>query len=313
MTGPKTGGRSIGDKRPALRIENLHKYFFQRRHREAANFWIEIDGTKQRLPALTDELFREFQEYVIPTIEITLSEDDPSSLDEIINLFVDINSYGAKVKRFDIVKAMSKDTLLANVFDLVARKEKRKKDMFYKAKHTDFTKILKTLQTVENLQDPNSKVDRMWELLVEITLFLRTKAHRNPVEILKSFIRATKEQSQAKLSSTEERELRALFHFLVKAYKNNDLLETRLATNQIHFYTMVTSIIARDLLSTLPQEELIRKLAAFGQILDKKIAAPTKELGVIMRSYRELSEKQTTHVGRRAERQNKFMEAIDAL
>ena len=303
----------IGDQRPALKINSLHKYFFQKRHRDAANFWIEIDGKKQKLESLTNELFREFQEYVIPTIEITLSEDDPSSLDEIIDLFVDINSYGEKVKRFDIVKAMSKDALLAAVFNLLARKEQRKKDVLYKGKHNDFTKVLKTLQTVANIQDKNSKVDRMWELLVEISLFLRTKVHRNPVEILKSFIRATKEESQDKVTTQEEKELRSTFRFLVKAYKNQDLVTTRLATNQIHFYTMTTSIISKNLLTTVPEDELIRKLAAFGQVLDEKIPAPTKEIKGIMRNYRELSEKQTTHVGRRAERENKFIEAIEGL
>ncbi len=132
----------IGDQRDGLKIDNLHKYFNQKRHRDAANFWIDMDGKKERLKSLSDEVIREFHEYVIPTIEITLSEDDPSSLDEIINLFVDINSYGEKVKRFDIVKAMSKDALLASVFELISRKEKRKKDILYKAKHTDFTKVL---------------------------------------------------------------------------------------------------------------------------------------------------------------------------
>ena len=97
-----------------------------------------------------------------------MSEDNPSSLDEIIDLFVDINSYGEKVKRFDIVKAMSKDALLGCVFDLIALREKRGKDVLYKPKNkSDFTRVLKRLQVVANLLDSNSKVDGMWELLVE--------------------------------------------------------------------------------------------------------------------------------------------------
>src|SRR5260370_35791549 len=75
----------------------------------------------------------------------------------------------------------------------------------YQLVHLEGVRSLKTLQTVSNIQDPNSKVDRMWELLVEITLFLRNKTHRNPVEILKSFIRATKEQSQSKVSPQEHK------------------------------------------------------------------------------------------------------------
>jgi hypothetical protein len=106
----------IGNERQSLSIQNLNKYFFQKRHRDAANLWIEVEGKKCTLQELNDQLFRELQEYVIPTIEITLSEDNPSSLNEIIDLFVDINSYGEKVKRFDIVKAMSKDACLGDVF-----------------------------------------------------------------------------------------------------------------------------------------------------------------------------------------------------
>ena len=294
-----------------MSIQNLNKYFFQKRHRDAANFWIELEGKNRTLQALDDELFRELQEYVIPTIEITLSEDDPSSLNEIIDLFVDINSYGEKVKRFDIVKAMSKDALLGDVFDILAVRQTRRKDVLYKPKNSDFTKVLKKLQVVENLVDSNSKVDRMWESLVEIVLFLRSKAHRNPIEILKSFIRA-KDQSEGRLTSQEIKQLRSIFGFLVRAYHNKELSETRLATNQIHFYTMITSIIAEDLLATIPEEDLIAKLAAFGQILDKKVVVP-KALTKTLVSYRELSEKQTTHVARRVERQHKFADAINAL
>src|SRR5438445_6955284 len=301
----------IGDRRASLKINNLNKYFFQRRHKEAADFWIEVDGKKKSLTDIDDEVFREFREYVIPTIEITLSEDDPSSLDEIINLFVDINSYGEKVKRFDIVKAMSKDALLGDVLDLIAVKQIRKKDVLYKAKQSDFTRVLKKLQVVANLTDPNSKVDRMWELLVEIVLFLRSKTHRNPIEILKSFIRA-KDAGQNPISKQETMELRSLFHFLLKAYKNKEISETRLATNQIHFYTMITTIMAEDLMTKFSEGDLISKLARFGQILDKKESVP-KKLTKTMAAYRELSEKQTTHVARRLERQHKFSDAIDAL
>jgi hypothetical protein len=42
----------------------------------------------------------------------------------------------------------------------------------------------------------------MWELLVEIILFLRSKKHRTPIEILKSFIRA-KDASQQQAHITD--------------------------------------------------------------------------------------------------------------
>jgi hypothetical protein len=303
----------IGNQRAALQVKDIAKYFFEKRIRDAANFRIQLGTKKQRqgLKDLDDQLFREFQEYIIPTIEIALSEDNPTALDEMINLFVDINSYGVQVKRFDIVKAMSKDALLRSTFRLLAQQEKRGKDVLYKAKNNEFTKVLKTLQIIDNLRDANSKVDRMWELVVELVLFVRTKKHRNPVEILKSFIRVAGE-GQPKVSQLEQKQLRKIFRFLRVAYRNGALANSRLAVNQIHFYTMVTSIIAGNLLTTVPEDQLIAKLARFGQIIDGKEPAP-RGLRKVIERYKELSEKQTTHVSRREERQEKFLDAIDEL
>jgi hypothetical protein len=301
----------IGNREPSLKIDNISKYFFDKKLRDSANFKVELGKKKVGLPDLDEELLRDFQEYVLPTIEITLNEDDPTALDEMISLFVDINSYGEVVKRFDIVKAMSKDALLRSAFSLVALKETRGKDVFYKSKKNDITRVLQRLQVVNSINGANAQVDRMWELLVEIVLFLRTKKHRNPVEILKSFIRAP-EQKQRRCSGAEEKILRRIFGFLRKAYKNERLVSTRLATNQIHFYTMITSIISGDLLKSMSETELIRKLMLFGEILDEKRPVPNS-IKKTMREYRELSEKQTTHVGRRESRQNDFLLAIDAL
>jgi hypothetical protein len=61
-------------------------------------------GPKKKFADLDEEVIREFREYAIPTIEISLTDD--SHLDEIINLFVDINQQGVQVGRFHIVKAM---------------------------------------------------------------------------------------------------------------------------------------------------------------------------------------------------------------
>jgi uncharacterized protein DUF262 len=304
----------IGNLRSDLKINDIHRYFFDKKLRDLANFKIEMSGKEQGLRDLDDALFRDFREYVIPTIEITLSEENPSALDEMISLFVDINSYGEQVKRFDIVKAMAKDALLKSAFALIALTEKRGKDVFYKAKKNDVTRVLRKLQVVENLRDANSQVDRMWELTVEIVMFLRTKTHRNPIEILKSFIRARVDEThgQPRISNAEGGELRRVFRFIRAAYGDKKLSDTRLATNQIHFYTMVTSIIAENLTARYSENELTRKLAAFGQILDEKHPTP-RSLQRFMRDYRELSARQSTHVGRRAARQEMFLKIIDAL
>ncbi len=53
-----------------------------------------MDGKMCGFENLEDGLVRDLRDYIIPTIEITLDEDNPSALDEIINLFVNINSTG---------------------------------------------------------------------------------------------------------------------------------------------------------------------------------------------------------------------------
>jgi hypothetical protein len=304
----------IGDKNPALAIKDPDLYFAEKQYKKAQNFKIDLGGKKKiGFQELDDDLLRDLQVYRLSTIEITLDQDNLSALDEIINLFVDINSYGEPVKRFQIVKAMSKDKLLKSVRSLIARREERGKDVLFYRRRNEFTEVLETLQIVGNIKDSNSKVDRMWELLVEIVLFYRTKQHRNPVEILKSFIRTARKTTENRINPKEEEALRNIFSFIRRAYgASAELKESKLAVNQIHFYTMITAIIAKDLLGDFTEAELIRKLAALGQIVDDKANAPA-ELKTTIKRYRELSEKQTTHVNRRQARQGEFIKAIKAL
>lgn len=301
----------IGSQHDGLRVNDVHRYFFDKKLRDLANFKIDVGKKNVGLAELEDGLLRDFKDYVIPTIEITLDEDHPAALDEMISLFVDINSYGEPVRRFDIVKAMSKDALLRSVFSLLARKEIRSKDVFYKAKANDFTRVLQKLQAVSGVRGANAQVDRMWELLVEIVLFLRTKEHKNPLAILKSFIRIS-DKSQKKISAVEESELRRVFAYLRRAYNDATIAGTRLVTNQIHFYTVITSIIAEDLLDEFEEAELTRKLAAFATIIDER-AAPPRNLTRAVSVYRDLSRRQSTHVGRREERQKIFLDVLRSL
>jgi len=306
----------IGNMRPALAVKDIRHYFYDPIVRKQANFKVdlEFEGEKDRklaLKALPNDLFRNLKEYIIPTIEITLNEDEPNAIGEIIRLFVDINSNGVKVTRFQIVKAMCGDPLLKSVFKLIAMKQIRGKGDVSKSVSVDFTKVLKALQVVGKTKDRNSQVDRMWELLVELVLFVRTEEHRNPVAILKSFIRARDEQQPA-ISKDERATLKRLFAFFTKAYQNKILRRTKLATNQIHFYTMATSIIAGKLLDEFTEADLIKRLTAFGKIIDEESPVPVSLRQAVLK-YLELSQKQTTHVSRRTERQEKFLEAIRGL
>ena len=255
---------------------------------------------------------RELREYSIPTIEITLN--DESTLDDMINLFVDINQYGVKVNRFDIVKAISRnDEFLMDVFGLVAEKQKRGEDVFYRTKRTPFTNILKTVNVIQKISDGKSQVDRMWERLLEIVLFQRTLKHRKPVEILKGFI-SKPEQPSARLSTAEAATLRKLFVFFGYAYKETTLATSRLATDQTHFYSMVTTLIATKALEIYGPDVLKKKLETFGELLDGKLVLDDEHAGEkAFQQYRNLSTRQTTDVSKRADRQKHFAAVLEAL
>jgi len=306
----------VGDRRPTLKVDAIHHYFLDKRIRKTANFKIELEevGSKTKKTSLQDlpvDLFRNLKEYIIPTIEITLSEDEPSAIGEIIRLFVDINSNGVKVTRFQIVKAMCGDPLLKSVYALIAVKQIRKNDVLNKTVTWDINTVFKTLDVIHSMKDRNAQVDRMWELLVETVLFLRTTKHRNPIAILKSFIRA-KDEQQDKISKIESKYIKRLFGFLATAYKTSQLRKTKLATNQIHFYTMLTSIIAGRLLDEFSEDDLKRRLVLVGKLIDGDTKVP-KALKNPLLLYLELSQRQTTHVNRREQRQEKFLEIVNGV
>lgn len=299
----------VGVGTPDLGIPSWGSYFFAKDLRRSVHFWVQLPDGKRTFKQLDPNTIRDFREYSIPTVEISL--DDATNLDEIINLFVDINQQGVAVSRFSIVKAMGTgNKLLQSVFDLIALKQKRGEDIFYKSKSSEFTSVLRRLSLV-NTPDNNAAIDRMWERLLEIALFLRTKEHRKPVEVLKRFIRVR--ASEPKLSTIETQQLRKLFKFLRDAYRTK-LVFMRLATDQTHFYTMITSLIAEDLLNDYKPPVLTKKLLAFARIIEGTASMPSgKRLRKVIKDYLDVSSKQTTDVSRRQERQKLFIEAIRTL
>jgi Protein of unknown function DUF262 len=304
----------IGNARDDMRVERVREYFANPKEKRQANFSINLEGKKQTFKQLTEERVREFREYAIPTIEIDL--DDESSLDEIINLFVDINQQGEKVKRFDIVKAIgTENPLLKSVFKLVAQQKIKKQDKQFKKKSTVFTHVLSKLQIVQNAADVNQKVDRMWERLVEVVLFCRTKAHRQPGQILKAFIKTDDKTDTKAVTPQELKKLRTCFTFLDKCYKETDLGNTRLARDLPFFYTMVTALLASDMLEAdgaPPDYPTVRKkLLAFAALLDK--SAVPLEISDPLKQYKQAAVRQTTHPGQRKIRQDRFIEILNQL
>jgi hypothetical protein len=301
----------VGDKRNDLCVRNVREYFFDRPPVQPFNFSINDDGKVKAFKDLDEATVRSFREYAVPTIEIEL--DDDSSIDEIINLFIDINQTGVKVGRFDVVKAMWKDPLFKQVFDLVAVKQERKHALYYRAKSTPFYSVLKRLTVIRRSPARNAQVDRMWERLTEIALFARTGKHRAPVDILKSFIvQGQSNRTELRLSQDELEKLRDAFAFLQEAYKDPDLGESKLATDQPRFYTMITTLLGTDVFSRFSKPELKAKLSAFAKIIDGKMKPPAPLVDTI-KEYEAVSVRQTTHPGSREKRQQMLLRALESV
>lgn len=69
----------IGNQRKDVAITNWGKYFFNPIIKGQINFPIESEEGRKKFASLGDETVRDFREYSIPTIEISL--DDNSSLE----------------------------------------------------------------------------------------------------------------------------------------------------------------------------------------------------------------------------------------
>jgi hypothetical protein len=298
----------VGNKRQDMSIPHIKDYFFKKPADKDRDFKVVVNGVMRGFSNLDDAAVRDFREYAISTIEIDLDDED-SGIDEVVNLFIDINQYGVKVSRFDVIKAMGKDPLFKQVFDLVAMKQQRKNTLHYQAKKNDFVFVLKRLAVVERLADANSRVDRMWERLPEIALFHHTRKHRAPVDILKGFIGGGVQTPR--LSKAELAQLRGAFSFLSQLYRKNDFSASKLATDQPQFYTLVTSLLATDLLTRFTHAELSRRLLAFRTANES--AKPTGAVGKLVKEYQDVSAKQTTHPSRRERRQQLLVEAINQL
>lgn len=307
----------IGSTRDDFKVKGVGQYFFDKAEKADAGFAIDLAGKKTTFKQLSDETVRQLREYAIPTIEIDLDDDD-ASLDEIVGLFVDINTQGEKVKRFDIVKAIGRENkLLKSVFSMIAEAQKRGKDRVYKKKNNIYTRVVERLEAIENVTGRNQKVDRIWERLVEIALFNRTKTHRQQGQVLKAFIKSDKDSADyAALGKLEIIKLKRCFTFLDHSYRSSELGRTRLARDVPHFYTTVTSLLTSDLLDAAGSAppnypKLRKKLEAFGKLLDS--TKPDRNFAKQLQEYKDAATKQTTHPGRRTTRQALFLEILGKI
>lgn len=294
----------IGDGRSDVRVNGVDRYFYRNPAKKDVNFSIPLDGKSMTFKKLDDDLVRAFREYPIPTIEIAF-DDENTTINEIVDLFIDINQQGVKVTRFQIVQARTKDKLFKQVFGLIAiRQVRRGKSKYYRPKqNSPYVSVLKRLTIISRLPDPNSQVERMWERLTEIAIFARSKKHRAPVSILKAFITSKDDELNAPFSHEELASFRQVFEFLDEAYKKHPaLMSSKLATDQPQFYTLVTTLLSSDLMSRFERVELRKRLNCAAKFLDGK-AAPSPSVKKLTKVYREMATKQTTNPDRREKRQ----------
>ena len=302
-------------------VKNWRDYVLDPLYRRDAGFSVDFgNGKGISLSGLDGNTIAKLREYLIPTVEIELNEN--TSLNELINLFVDINQFGVRVSRINIVRALKQgDPLLKDIYDLIAQRQVRRQDVFTKRKKTPYVSVLRQLNIISSVADKTVQADRMWEKLLELALFVRSNGtHRKPTEILKSFIH--KPDVPAKLSQTERQTLRKAFMFLQAAYKESASLKaSRLATDQTHFYTMATSLLSSDLLQRFKQDDLTQRLTKVAGLIEKSLISksavpstpPSTPLEKAISKYRELSTEKTTDAKRRKDRQEELIKAIDLL
>ncbi|HSY89996.1 MAG TPA: DUF262 domain-containing protein [Candidatus Binatus sp.] len=296
-------------------VKNWRHYVLDPIYRKDASFAVDFgDGKKLTFADLPEATVARLREYLIPTVEIELNEN--TSLNEMINLFVDINASGVHVSRINIVRAMKQgDPLLKDIYNLIAERQVRRQDVFTRRKKTPFVSVLKRLKIVSSVVDATVQADRMWEKLLELALFVRSNGtHRKPTEILKSFIK--KPEIPAKLSKRERAALTAAFQFLQEAYKTSTLGDSRLATDQTHFYTVATSLLGSDLLKRYSAAALTKKFVKFAGLIEKPHDPhefSTDPLKQAVSTYQTLSTEKTTDATRRKDRQTEFIKAVDLL
>jgi len=302
----------VGNLRSAMKINHVEHFFYGKPARTNVNFAVDINGADQRFADLDDSIVRTFREYSIPVVEIDW-DDEHVSMDEIIKFFVDINQEGIKVSRFDVVKALGKDPLFKQVFQLVAVSKRKKESRYFApSPTTSFSYVLGRLNNVRKQSDTNAQVNIMWERLTEIALFTRSHQHRAPAEILKAFINPERKPNR-KLSDTHLNRLREVFGFLEQSYRHvRGMAETKLATDQPQFYTLVTTLLCTDLLEKYPHAELKERVLAAGKIIDGNMAVSTN-LKRAVGDYRVAAAKQTTHPSRREKRQTVLVRLINEV
>jgi hypothetical protein len=260
-----------------------------------------------------DEAIRDLREYQLAMIEIKLDEE--TNLDEIVNLFVDINQKGVKVTRLQIVRSMRRDDpFLKSVYRLVAEKQDRHQDVHTIIKRGSISDVLKQLTVVAGAADKDAMADRMWGKLMEFALFVRNGGtHGKGSDVINKFVEKGEELP---LTGEEQKKLRRVFTFLEQSYNNSGLARTRLSSEYSHFYIMTTSLLAGLLVKDATLDDrahLAKKLTMFGAMIDNGPGQRLEGEETDLEKYLALSSRQTTDAKKRGQRQKLFEKILGTL
>jgi hypothetical protein len=303
----------IGYTRDDFRVDTWDKYIPVGKLREEFNFGapIALKNKPVTIEELDNTVVRDLRDYMIPMIEINFN--DKTTLDELIDLFVDINQQGRKVTRLHIVRTLNRgNRFLKDVYALVGEKRRKQQAVISKKKNTDFSFVLSKLQIIANAENMDQKVDRMWERLFELALFARSGKHRKPAEILKSFINTPNNQGE-KITKPEMKRLRRAFEFLAHAYRHGGLETTRFATDQTHFYTLATTLVGTNILDEYESADLAVAIADFDTLLGMKTDVKISGMPSRIKLYNDISARQTSDSTKRSDRQRTLEESMQIL
>ncbi len=312
----------ISNSRPSeLAVTDPNDYLYGTSAIEDMGFGVRVHGSasqKQTFKQLTDEQLAKFRDYPIATIEIDMhSEEHPVPLSELIDLFIDINSSGKLVTRFEMVKAMKKTPIFKQALRMIGKRKKRaKKAVYYRPSTSDASTVLQRLEYVDSVDDPHARVDRMWERLAELLMFVSTSKHTKPGEVLSGFIKAGQEQrpnaAHASLSAGKIAAVDQAFKTLADAYRKFPVVaKSRLAKEQPYFYTMATTLMTSDLIDKLESDEVCHRLELFAKALEKPSSQPTVKDDVD--KFIAAMKQKTTDTERRKTRQTLFESIIGNL
>jgi hypothetical protein len=100
---------------------------------------------------------------------------------------------------------------------------------------------------------------------------------------------------------------------LADAYRHIPaLLQTKFATDQPQFYTLVTTLLSTDLVEKYEHRDLEKRIFEASKIIEGTAPAP-RRMNKSIEEYRVAATKQTTHPARREKRHEVLVRLLDAV